>query len=59
MAQDAIATQRRRLIFVHSACVAAIDRLDENSVDELGLITRLQEIVEMVEADLERLSRPG
>jgi hypothetical protein len=52
---DKQAEQRRRLIFVHAICLSAIDRLDPDDLDELGLITRLQEIAEMIESDLERL----
>ena len=47
-----------RLIFVQAACLGAISRLDPDDLDELGLITRLQEIVEMVGADLDHLAHP-
>ncbi|HZS58986.1 MAG TPA: hypothetical protein VFA43_06930 [Gemmatimonadaceae bacterium] len=52
---DKQAEQRRRLIFVRAICLSAIDRLDPDDLEELGLITRLQEIAEMIESDLERL----
>lgn len=50
--------KRRRLVFVLSASVGAIERLDSDDLDELGLITRLQEIVEMVESNLDELINP-
>jgi hypothetical protein len=49
---EAHAHKRRRLVFVLAACQGAIGRLDPDDLGELGLITRLQEIVEVVEADL-------
>ncbi len=52
------AKQRRSLIFVFSACEGAISRLDPDDLYQLGLITRLQEIIELVERDLDRLTRP-
>ena len=55
MESDQQAEQRRRLIFVRAICLSAIDRLDPDDLDELGLITRLQEIAEMIGGDLERL----
>lgn len=56
MAHDEDAQQRRRLIFVLSACQGAIERLDPLDLDELGLIMRLEEVAGMVEADLARLA---
>lgn len=56
MAQDEDAHQRRLLIFVLAACQSAIERLDADDLDELGLIMRLEEIAEMVETDLDRLA---
>jgi hypothetical protein len=53
---DARVKRRRRMIFVLSACLGAINRLDPDELEELGLITRLQEVVEMVESDLEHLA---
>jgi hypothetical protein len=56
MAHDEDAQQRRRLIFALSACQGAIERLDPDDLDELGLIMRLHEIAAMVETDLNRLA---
>lgn len=56
---DARTQQIRRLIFVQSVCIGAIDQLDPDDLGELGLITRLQEIIDMVERDLVGLTDPG
>jgi hypothetical protein len=52
VASEAEADRRRALMVVHAACMTAIGRLDPDDLDQLGLIVRLQEICEMVEADL-------
>jgi hypothetical protein len=38
--------------------MGAIGRLGPDGLDELGLITRLQEVAEIIEADLNHLARP-
>lgn len=55
---EANVRKRRRLVFAHSACQGAISRLDPDDRNELDLITRLQEVLELVEAEFDRLS-PG
>jgi len=57
-ASEERARQRRSLIFVFSACQGAMARLDPDDLYQLDLITRLQEIVDLVEEDLDRLTRP-
>ena len=54
MTTDADAERRRSLILVLAACKTAIDRLDPDDVDQLGLITGLDELCDLVASDLER-----
>jgi len=42
------------LILVRAASETAIDRLDPDDLDDLGLILRLQELTELLDADLIR-----
>ena len=54
MASEADAERRRALIVVRAASETAIDRLDPGDLDDLGLILRLQELTEFLDADLIR-----
>jgi hypothetical protein len=58
-ASDEHVQKRRRLISAQAACLSAISRLDPDDLYELGLIIRLQEIADMVEADLNELAHPN
>lgn len=53
---NARADRARALILLRATLVTVAERLDEDSLDDLGLLTRMTELRDLVEQDLERLS---
>ena len=56
MDAEATAELRRAMILVLASCRTLIDRLDPDDLDQLGMITRVDEVCELIETDLGRLS---
>lgn len=54
------AERARELIMLRAVLDTVAERLDEDSLDDLGLLTRMSELKDLVEQDLQRLgeSRP-
>ena len=50
----------RGLIMLRAVLDTVAERLDEDSLDDLGLLTRMSELKDLVQQDLQRLaeSRP-
>ena len=57
---NARAERARGLIMLRAVLDTVAERLDEDSLDDLGLLTRMSELKDLVEQDLQRLaeSRP-
>lgn len=60
MDANARAERARGLILLRAVLDTVAERLDEDSLDDLGLLTRMSELKDLVEHDLQRLeeSRP-
>ena len=60
MDANARAERARGLIMLRAVLDTVAERLDEDSLDDLGLLTRMSELKDLVEQDLQRLaeSRP-
>ena len=56
MDADAHAERARALILLRATLVTVADRLDEDSLEDLGLLTRMTELRDLVEDDLRRLA---
>jgi hypothetical protein len=56
MDADAHAERARALILLRATLVTVADRLDEDSLEDLGLLTRMTELRDLVDDDLRRLA---
>jgi hypothetical protein len=56
MDADAHAERARALILLRATLVTVADRLDEDSLEDLGLLTRMTELGDLVDDDLRRLA---
>jgi hypothetical protein len=56
MDADAQAERARALILLRATLVTVADRLDEDSLEDLGLLTRMTELGDLVDDDLQRLA---
>jgi hypothetical protein len=52
---DADAERARALILLRATLITVADRLDENSLEDLGLLVRITELGELVDHDLQRI----
>lgn len=52
---DAHAERARALILLRATLITVADRLDENSLEDLGLLVRITELGELVDHDLQRI----
>jgi hypothetical protein len=55
MDEDARAERARALILLRATLATVAERLDEDSLEDLGLITRMSELGDLVDEDLEKL----
>jgi hypothetical protein len=53
---DARADRVRALILLRSTLATVVERLDEDSLEDLGLITRMSELSDLVDEDLRRIA---
>ena len=53
---DARADRARALILLRSTLATVADRLDEDSLEDLGLMTRMSELSDLVDQDLQRIA---
>ena len=53
---DARADRTRALILLRSTLATVAERLDEDSLEDLGLITRMSELTDLVDQDLQRIA---
>ena len=56
MDADAGADRARALILLRATLITVADRLDEDSLEDLGLLTRMSELGDLVDDDLQRLA---
>jgi hypothetical protein len=56
MDEDARAERARALILLRATLITVADRLDEDSLEDLGLLDRIGELADLVELDLQRLA---
>jgi hypothetical protein len=56
MDADAHADRARALILLRATLITVADRLDQNSLEDLGLLTRMSELGDLVDDDLQRLA---
>jgi len=56
MDADAHAERARALILLRATLVTVADRLDEDSLEDLGLLARMTELGDLVDDDLRRLA---
>ena len=56
MDADAHAERARALILLRATLVTVADRLDEDSLEDLGLLTRMTELGDLLDQDLQRLA---
>jgi len=52
----ALGLRARALILLRATLDTVAERLDENSLDDLGLLTRISELKDIVDKDLRRLA---
>jgi hypothetical protein len=52
---DAHVERARALILLRATLITVADRLDENSLEDLGLLVRITELGELVDHDLQRI----
>ena len=58
MDANARAARARALILLRAVLESVAGRLDEDSLDDLGLLVRMSELQDFVEQDLQRLADP-
>jgi hypothetical protein len=56
MDADAHADRARALILLRATLLTVADRLDEDSLEDLGLLARMSELGDLVDYDLQRLA---
>ena len=56
MDADARAERARALILLRATLITVADRLDEDAIDDLGLLDRMSELGDLVDQDLQRLA---
>ena len=56
MHADAHADRARALILLRATLITVADRLDEDSLEDLGLLARMSELGDLVDGDLQRLA---
>ena len=56
MDEDARADRARALILLRATLVTVSERLDEDSLEDLGLLDRIGELADLVDLDLQRLA---
>jgi hypothetical protein len=56
MDADDRAERARALILLRATLVTVADRLDEDSLEDLGLLARMTELGDLVDQDLQRLA---
>jgi hypothetical protein len=49
-------TREHALILLRSALATVVERLDEESLEDLGLLTRMSELSDLVDQDLQRIA---
>jgi hypothetical protein len=54
--ENADADRARALILLRATLETVSERLDEDSLDDLGLLTRISELRDLVDQDLQRLA---
>jgi hypothetical protein len=53
---DGAADRARALILLRATLATVAERLDEDSLEDLGLLTRMSELSDLVDQDLQRLA---
>ena len=56
MDAEAQAERARALILLRATLLTVADRLDQDSLEDLGLLTRMSELGDLVDDDLQRLA---
>jgi hypothetical protein len=56
MDEEAQAERARAFILLRATLVTVADRLDQTSLEDLGLLDRMGELTDLVERDLQRLA---